>query len=339
MKVFGSHATQHLTLDKLVVNRRLARRLPPGLAFRYHALPVAKDNGDITVAMADPDNRTAREAIATALGTEPYVVQGDSTAIDKLLAEVWPQETKDTLRLLVYHQASPIAGEVQSYAQYLSDLLGGQLNYLQTETKKEASLDDLVQASCDHALVIFGEPDQSLIRRLLSGPMGCQAAERVPTSVLIARRPRWPLRKILFVTRGQGLDDMAVDWMVRLAQPSRAAVTVLAVVPAMSAMCQRATTHMPHGVADWLTTDTPLGRQLRRIARRLVNWEIEGKLRFRQGTPDWQIESEVAEENYDLIVIATDPDDWWLRRLLGELVSPLLHWIDRPVLIAKSTTA
>ena len=39
--------------------------------------------------------------------------------------------------------------------------------------------------------------------------------------------------------------------------------------------------------------------------------------------------------NRDLIVIAADPGDWWMRRLLRELIKPLLRWIDRPVLVTK----
>ena len=72
MKYANSYPTQYLTLDKLVVDPRLARRLPPVLAFRYHALPVAKDNDHITVVMANPGDRTACEAIATGLGMQPY---------------------------------------------------------------------------------------------------------------------------------------------------------------------------------------------------------------------------------------------------------------------------
>lgn len=338
MKTSGTHPTQYLTLDELTVNRKVARRLPPVLAFRYHALPVGKENGSITVAMADPDDRAACEAIATALGAELYVVQSDQLTIDERLAQLWPQEADHFLRLLVWHHASPNADEVQTYAQYVGNLLNGHLRDYHSLDKPEPTFSDLVKEvghGCD--LVIFGEPCQSLIGRLLSGPADCKAAEQMPTSVLIARRPRWPLRRILLVTRGQCLDIVAADWVVRLAQPSRAAVTVLAVQPPMSGTESQALAG--GGLADWLTTDTPLGRELRQIAQHLVNWEIDGKLRFRQGLPDWQIKSEVAEGDYDLIIIAADPADWWLRRLLGRLVSPLLGWIDRPVLVAKPPAA
>ena len=123
---------------------------------------------------------------------------------------------------------------------------------------------------------------------------------------------------------------------MQMARPSHARVTVLALVPPSPAMYQRAATYMPHGLSDWLATDTPLGHQLRRIAQELTNWEVEGTLHFRQGSPQQQIQSEISSGDCDLVIIAADPSDWWLRRLLGEVVNPLLHRIDRPVLIAKT---
>jgi nucleotide-binding universal stress UspA family protein len=327
-------AAQHLALDSLVMNPKLARRLPPALAFRYHALPVAEDKSRITVAMADPDDATARAAVAAALGTRLYIVQADPAAIDGVLAETWPEEARHALRLLVYHQTSHIADEVQAYAQYLSRILGSDLSYLQKVANADDSFDDLTHAGCNHDLVIFEETDQLLVERLSPGPVHLRVAKQVLASVLIARRPRWPLRRLLLVIRDQETDDIAVDWTVRLAEPSDANITVLAIVPHMPAMCNQAA-RLQHGLAEWLATDTALGRQMRRIARRLVNWETKGTLRFRQGPPDWQIQCEVSEGDYDLIVIAADPPGHWLRRLSGELVNPLLRRVDRPVLIAK----
>lgn len=335
MEALAHRIAHHLALDSLVMNPRLARRLPPALAFRYHALPVAEDRGRITVAMADPNDTTARAAVSAALGTRLYVVQADPTAIDGLLTEIWPEETQHVLRLLVHHQASPIADEVQAYAQYLADLLDGHLIDLQTAAGTDATFDDLVEEiGNSHDLVIFGEPDQSPLERLLSGPADLRASEQMSTSVLIVRQPRWPLRRMLLVTRGYETDNVAVDWIIHLAQPSNAAVTVLAVLPDVPAMCNQAA-RMQCGLADWLATDTPLGQQLRRIVQRLVNWGAEGTLRFRQGSPEQQIWGEVTEGDYDLIVITADHPSWWLRRLLGELVTPLLRWANRPVLIAK----
>lgn len=329
--------TKHLSLDSLVIDPKIARRLPPAMALRYHALPVAEDNRRITIAMADPDDRPALEAITAALGTRPYVVQGDCTTIDSLLSEVWSEGTGHPLRLLAYHQASPIADQLQAFARHLSHLLNSRLSQLATAAQEQASFEDLTRQASSYDLVVFGEPDQTLIQRLLSGAPELKAARQIPCSVLIAHQPRWPLRHILLIIRGQETDAGAVDWTIRLARPSHATVTLLAVVPPVPAACDQ-TAHAQHGLAQWLASDTILGQQIRRIARQLANWETSGTLRFRQGPTESQIQREVTEGNYDLIVIAADPPDHWTRRLSGELVTPLLRHTDRPILIAKPET-
>lgn len=280
------------------------------------------------------------KAVAPALGTPLHPLEGEWTGFDRLLAEIWPETTTQLLRLLVGCRTCPAAAEVLEYAEYLRDLLNAHLSNVESVAGPEATLEDLVEeARRDYDLVIFGEPDQSLIKRLLAGPVDRRAVERVPTSVLIARQPRQPLRRILLITRCHRLDDVAVDWAVRLAEPSAAALTVLAVtVPPVPAMYDVAA-RMPHGLVDWLTSDTVLGEQLRYIAWRLVDWERHGTLRLRPGAPEWQIQRELVEGDYDLTIIAADPSGWWQRRLLGQLVSPLLDRANWPVLIAKPTTA
>ncbi|MCA9950372.1 MAG: hypothetical protein KDE48_12055 [Anaerolineales bacterium] len=39
---------------------------------------------------------------------------------------------------------------------------------------------------------------------------------------------------------------------------------------------------------------------------------------------------------YDLVIIAAEPYGRMQRFLSGELVTPLLHWLDRPIFIAMS---
>ena len=281
----------------------------------------------------------AFETIVTNSGTQSHVIQGAPVVIDKRRAEAWLEKPQHTpLRLLIFHQASPIAGQVEAYAQYLSNLLEGQLSYYKSETRTNINLNDLAeQANHGYNLVVFGEPNRSWLKELLTDPAGCQAVNRLPMSVLVVRQPCWPLRRILLITQGHETDSVAVDWLLRMAQPSSASVTILALGPDMSPMYQQAMIDMPQGLSEWLIKSSPLGQQLRRIAERLGNWEIEKNLQFRQGSPEQQIQSEVDEENYDLITVAADPSDWWRRRLLGEVVNPLLRWIDRSVLVAKPT--
>jgi len=87
----------YLELNRLEPNLQLARLLPPDLALRYHALPVAKDGERITVAMADPNDVKAREAVLTTLGKSTCIVQADVNAIDGLLEDLWHENINHTL--------------------------------------------------------------------------------------------------------------------------------------------------------------------------------------------------------------------------------------------------
>ncbi len=92
---------------------------------------------------------------------------------------------------------------------------------------------------------------------------------------------------------------------------------------------------MEGGLAELLTTDTALGRQMRRVARQLVEGQVEGALRLRQGAPDWEIRREVVEGQFDLLVIAMAAKDRVRQWALGDLVVSLTCLVDRPILVAK----
>jgi nucleotide-binding universal stress UspA family protein len=316
----GRNLTWHLALDDPTLVPALARRLPPDLAFRYHALPVAEDKGTITVAMADPDDAAAREAIAAALGARSYVVRGAPERIDALLAEIWPEVAHPALHWLV---CAP-AGGAQAYVQYIDGLLGSRPDSL-------ASGEDLIeQARHGCELVLLWEPDLDLVEQVLSntGDAACPA-------LLAVWRPRLPLKKMLLIVGGEASEDISVRWAVRLARPSDAAVTVLAVAPA-APRAARGTTHLERGMPALLATDTALGRQMRRVARRLQNWGIDGRLRLREGSLGQQVQLEVAAEDYDMIIAAAEPVDGGLP---GEMIGPLLWQADRPLLVTGASQA
>lgn len=327
---------RHLTLNDLTVNPRLARRLSPAVAWRYHALPVAEENGEITVAMADPDDVVALDAITTALGTPPCVVGGDPMAIDALLAEVWPEELQRSLCFLVCAPADPSAERVVTFARALGALLGAHVSYFDLATEADINgdvwADKVTQGGYD--LVIWKEPGRSLGHRLISGPAYCKIVEKIPSSLLVTRRPCWPLRRLLLVVQGEDINDVALEWVVRLARPSGADVTALAIVPPVPAMYERFA-RMRGGLDALLSTDTVLGRQMRRVARQLVDWEVEATLRLREGVPGREIHREITQGDYDLVVLAAQPCAKWRRWLKGDWIAFSLSWADRPVLIAK----
>lgn len=269
--------------------------------------------------------------------TTTHTAESNPEAIDALLAQVWPQMTRHPLRLLVCIHASPVAETISAFAQALAELLDAQLSQYSPVIEAAVACDALPQEVTARGfdLLIWGEPQLSTAQQLRGGTVYHKALERAPTSLLVVRRPRWPLRRLLLVIQGDEGDEAAVDWTVRLARAARAAVTVLTVVPPLPAMyagCAR----MQQGLVELLTTDTSLGQQMRRVARRLVEWEIEGTLRLRQGIPEQEICREMTEGEADLILLSAEPHVCWQRILAGRCADEILDWADRPVLIAKT---
>ncbi|MFH1633021.1 MAG: universal stress protein [Chloroflexota bacterium] len=327
-----------LKLAPLVVDPRLAHRLPPDLVRRYHAIPITEDGGRVTVAMADPDDIEARQAIMAALGPSTYVVQADAQDINRWLTELWPEVSSRPLRLLTWASTDASwAEEITPYARGVATLLKASLDLFETAEKGCRAWQALAaeSESGGYDLLIFGDYDQSMLQRLFSDSPECRLVEQTSASLLVTRRPRRVLEKILLVLWGQQCEnDAAVDWIVRLARPSGALVTILPVIPSMPRPSNRAAA-MQSSLPALLSTDTSLGRKIRRVARRLVDQRIESTLRLREEPPFWQVYGEVTEGDYDLVVIAAESHSHLLRYLKDEMDDPLLCWPRCPVLIAK----
>jgi nucleotide-binding universal stress UspA family protein len=122
--------------------------------------------------------------------------------------------------------------------------------------------------------------------------------------------------------------------VAQLARPILAEIAVLAVQPYLAATNSQAM--FGQGVETWLASDTPLGQQLRHILNGSEIAPRQLHLQFRGGSPERQMRQAVIEAQPDLIVIAAEAGDWCERRVLGQLVKPLLQQVDRPVLVAKS---
>ena len=336
IKVDNHSASHYLKYDTLNSSPRLAHLLPRELAYRYHALPVAQIGNRITVAMANPDDVEAREAIIHTLGSTTCLVSADPYEIDKLIAELFSNGGQTQLNVLAWAPSDTIAVEVAPFANGVAHLLGADLNHYHTTIQGQEAYkmlaDEAERGKAD--LIIFRGPGQSLLKRLILEPQENKLVDLVSASLLVARGPRWPLKKILLVIRNEATDQDAVDWVIRLAHPSSAEVTVLPLITPGPQMYQH-DHRMQYNLSSLLSTDCSFGRKLRWIARRLVDWGVEGTLRLREEPPFWQIRCETIEGNYDMVIIANEPPNRVWRWLLGELVNPLLSWADRPVLIAK----
>ena len=79
----------YLHLDRIKTDPQLMRLLPSKIALRYHALPVATDGNQITIAMASPEDIAAADAVSSAIGVSTCFVQADPKKIDQCLSKIW----------------------------------------------------------------------------------------------------------------------------------------------------------------------------------------------------------------------------------------------------------
>jgi len=272
-----------------------------------------------------------------ALSSSICVVQADVQVIDHALMDLWPELSPQRLQVLSWMPGHDLDAEADVFARAVAHRLNAHLETFQTSEQGKRALQALAaKVECGgYILVIIHRQDQSLLQRLFIGQPACKLMDQTRASLLMVRQPRWPIKKILLIIRDGGVDDQAaIDWTVHIAKSSNTTVTILPIIPPVPHMYDGVPA-MRHSLPALLNTDTLLGRELRHLACRLVDWEIEGTLRLRDEPPDWQVCNEVAEEDPDLIIIAAEPHNRLMRWLKGEMVNPLMCWADRPVLIAK----
>jgi hypothetical protein len=142
-------------------------------------------------------------------GTAPPVVQGEPLTFDGLLAGIWADATGNHPQLRACAVPGPLNGELWGYARSFSALLG----VCPTRMTAEDGIDDLVSMN---DLIILGGDCQGLLRRVLSRPITederAPGPAAAPVAILAAKKPRWPLGRILLVLSGEASDHEAVGW-------------------------------------------------------------------------------------------------------------------------------
>jgi nucleotide-binding universal stress UspA family protein len=324
----------YLTINEIDSSPRLAMKLPPHLAQQYHAIPIASDLRCVTIAMADPEDPEARDAIQSAVMIPATLVRADSTAIDSLIAKCYPASASNSLNFFACKPGPSVWKEQENYIRSFSALFNANLNWFENIEKGKAgylSLRKEIKLQNPDLLIISRAPSD-LLRNLCLTQTSKSLAYRCQISLLSINKPLWPLRKILLVLQNDLSDACAVEWAVRLARSSQATLTLLPILPPVPSMYA----DLQYDLSSLLVSNCPLGRHLRRVARHLVDWEIQGTFKIRDEYPEWQIQSEVNEGEFDLLILGADHQNIFRDLMIKDLVLPILDWAPSPVLITQT---
>ncbi len=310
-------------------NMTVMRLLPPEIAFRYHALPIATDGRSVTVALAASSDQQALEAIQQVLDTPVCFVQADRFEIDRRLSQLWLPKSSQT-QLLAW-----ISGhEPDSFSMYAKDLAG----------LLDAEL-ELIRIPLNHtclqnltANIQFFKPDLFLYSschpsRIIKSLMNSISSE-IPefTCLKVPTVSPWPISRILLVLPElEGGTDLAISWAGRLAWSTQALVTVLPVLPPLPLFYG---SFLRHNLEEILTGNDPLGRRLQEISSQFREKEIIGIYRLRDGDPLYQVREEVLASDPDLIVIPAHLGKGKINWMTEDLGSILFKSSLKPLLTA-----
>lgn len=232
-------------------------------------------------------------------------------------------------RLFSIH-SPPVDDEWIAYTQYMARLLDGRLHYYDSPDDKEIR----ERSVRDADVILVHQPRWAWWQRALERAPLDRLAATGPTSTLFARRPRWPLRHIIFIFRCEPADKVAGQWTRRLAQAAGATVTILPVLPVIPARYTTSSDGRP-SVAEFLAAGTLVAARLHRLLEQFSSQDVATTVQLRAGEPLWQMREEMTEYDYDLAVISAEPAVWLHRALVGDLVRPLLRCANCPVFVAR----
>lgn len=324
---------RYLEIHQLQVIPRIAGFLPPDIACRYCVLPVAKDGECFTVAMANPDDLEARQAVCAVLGNSTCVVRADGRMINRLLAELWPQHASRSMSVLVWLSQSASRRGIEEYVHSLGEGLGACFQ-IHEVNEAASKLCEEMRAEVEHQssdLVICAGLTRPFLQRLIRGPLRNEILDRLPISTLFVEQAEWPVKNILLVLWDEQADESAVEWAILFARRLGALVTVLPVGSYVPPLFAGQTAQ----ISSVLSAKSSLGQHVRAVAQRLVDWDVQAYLHMRQGEPCWQVHHEIVERPYDLIVLGAGSRRGLERWLCVDLIATTLHWTQQPILVAK----
>jgi nucleotide-binding universal stress UspA family protein len=284
--------------------------------------------------MPESNDLKTHEDLDNVFRIAPHFVEPDNRNIVALPERTWLDEAGADFRFLLYAPPSQLK-QIHDYVQALTELMRAHVDSFDP-VKESCSIRSYIEKENGqpYDLLIVGDEKHSFPKSLWVNPVSRRLLTWLPSSLLIIREPKWPLKQILLILQHNKWDGKAVDWLVHLSKRSEAVATILTIVPSTPTMYQDVG-KFSAGLPEILANDCALGQRIRRISERLVMEGIEATFQLRQGPPEFQIQQELAEGNYDLCIIGVEPRNHLKHFFLGEMVTPILNWTREPILVAQ----
>jgi type IV pilus assembly protein PilB len=144
------HGLEFLDLSKVKIDEEAVALLPESVARRYHALPVAFEDGTLLVAVADPTDLIAHDDLRLALGTDTRIVIADVAELDAALAKAYhlPLDAIETFSGAAHDPSvedlRAISAEAAPAIKLVNEVIGGALKARASDIHFVPQADQLV---------------------------------------------------------------------------------------------------------------------------------------------------------------------------------------------------
>lgn len=299
--------------DAVPIDLQLAQRVPYALSRYYMALPLAQDNGCVSVAMAYPDNAKARLVLGRLLKAQVVPVFTPAEALLPVLDRVYRPALPAQHVILAWHDEPQWATAVTATTAVLGDILHAPVL---AHSASELGLEGLLALAAGgaYALLVLPLPDGMTLPVVL---------RRAATPLYFIQGEPQPIRRILVVLRGYASDERALDWLAPFAGRQQATVTLMPL--ANGAVLDLGQYHRPNA---------PAGQHLARCLQRLQAADIQVTLKFRHGRAVQQVVAEVSDAAYDLLVLAAEAEGDFVRQVITAVAQNGAH-SGRPIFVLK----
>lgn len=283
----------YLPLSEIDLDPELARRLPRHLAYYHLALPVAEDENEITVALAQPDNRAARQVIESALDTTIVPVRSSDADIRAVLDRIWAGA--DTAHGGVLAWAEDAAAR-EALSTYIERTISTAYPELPVQISTATDADTLVEAArASHASLIVAHTTDAATRRAL--------LLNAPAAIWLTRDITSPPHQLLAVLRLNTPDRQLLDWLPPLSRITDAETVVLA---AAEQAATASGSPLFSRISSLLNTNDPRGAHIAELRHVFGDLGVNGRLRIREGTLGTALLDEAEHSPYDLLLMAAE---------------------------------
>jgi len=247
-----------------------------------------------------------------------------------------PEVLDTPLKIIAWTPEDPAGAGVTQYVHALASLLKANFSRFETKYTYRDVIKGLNEkaAQLQAELVIFETFESTFPKSFRKSSLDRKFVQQLETSTLIIKQLQWPIRNLLLVIKDEICDETAINWALRLAKPSHAAVTILPIIIPIPEMYKQSARENIN-VSSLLSSNSILGRKVLQTMRRFMEQDIEVDISLSNETPFWQVWYEIKNKSHEIILIAADPGNWLLRWAGGELAASVVEWADQSVLISK----